>query len=491
MSNLNHNPIIKNIPLKDIKPYSNNPRKKQNITKVVNSIKEFGFQQPIVVDKKNIIIVGHSRYEAGKELGLDKVPVIIADLSPVKAKAYRIADNRINQDSEWDFSKLTLEFKDISKLDFNLDSLGFEKNELDDLIIDEVKGFTDDDAVPDKPKKPKSKLGEIYQLGHHRVMCGDATKEEDVNKLMNGQKADMVFTDPPYGMKKENEGVLNDNLNYNDLLKFNKQWIPLTFSALKDNGSWYCWGRDEPLMDIYSEIIKTHIRHQKATFRNLITWDKFSNQKPTAIESMRSYVVYEEKCLFIMMGVQGFNNNADNYFEGWEPIRKYLKSEMEKVGGRKSWKEALGNQMGSHYFTKSQWELPTKEAYEKLQNYSKGKSFKKEYDELKKEYYNTRSYFNNTHETYMTSVWRFDSHQKDGSEGNHATPKPIELCERGIKSSSEKNNIVLDLFGGSGSTLIACEKINRNCYMMELDPIYVDVIIKRWEDYTGKSSKKI
>ena len=108
MSSLNHNPIIKNIPLKDIKPYSNNPRKKQNITKVVNSIKEFGFQQPIVVDKKNIIIVGHSRYEAGKELGLDKVPVIIADLSPVKAKAYRIADNRINQDSEWDFSKLKL-----------------------------------------------------------------------------------------------------------------------------------------------------------------------------------------------------------------------------------------------------------------------------------------------------------------------------------------------------------------------------------------------
>ena len=181
MSSLNHNPIIKNIPLKDIKPYSNNPRKKQNITKVVNSIKEFGFQQPIVVDKKNIIIVGHSRYEAGKELGLDKVPVIIADLSPVKAKAYRIADNRINQDSEWDFSKLKLEFKDISKLDFNLDSLGFEKNELDDLIIDEVKGFTDDDAVPDKPKKPKSKLGEIYQLGHHRLMWGDASKEEDIN----------------------------------------------------------------------------------------------------------------------------------------------------------------------------------------------------------------------------------------------------------------------------------------------------------------------
>ena len=394
MSNLNHNPIIKNIPLKDIKPYSNNPRKKQNITKVVNSIKEFGFQQPIVVDKKNIIIVGHSRYEASKELGLDKVPVIIADLSPVKAKAYRIADNRINQDSEWDFSKLKLEFKDISKLDFNLDSLGFEKNELDDLIIDEVKGFTDDDAVPDKPKKPKSKLGEIYQLGHHRVMCGDATKEEDVKKLMNSQKADMVFTDPPYninyqGGTKIREKMKNDQMNnyYEFLLSvFNNYRL-----LMKSGASIYVCHAD-------SERVNVTKSFQDADFyfSSVIIWSKDNS-----------------------------TFGRQDYFWKHEPI---------------------------------------------LYGWSKDSSHS--------------WYGANNEET----VWNI---KRPSKSLKHPIMKPIELIDRALKNSSRINNIILDLFGGSGSTLIACAKTNRNCYMMELDPIYVDVIIKRWEDYTGKSSKKI
>lgn len=305
-------------------------------------------------------------------------------------------------------------------------------------------------------------------------------------------KADLVFTDPPYGMKKENEGVLNDNLNYDDLLEFNKKWIPLSFEFLKDNGSWYCWGIDEPLMDIYSEIIKPMIKTQKATFRNLITWDKGGGQGQLS-HQQRSYAIADEKCLFVMVGVQGFNNNADNYFEGWEPIRQYLVQEWAKISDKNDWDKYLGNKMGKHYFTKSQWMLPTEEQYKKLQRLGEGKNaFKREYDDIKRKYYSTRAFFDNTHDN-MNDVWHFDraSNEEKKLTGGHATPKPLALCARAIKSSSREGETVLDLFGGSGSTLIACEQLHRRCLMMELDPKYCDVIIKRWETLTGKKAKRI
>ena len=312
-------------------------------------------------------------------------------------------------------------------------------------------------------------------------------------------KAHLVFTDPPYGMKKENEGVLNDNLNYDDLLEFNKKWIPLSFEHLTDNGSWYCWGTDEPLMDIYSNIIKPMIKTQRATFRNLITWDKGNGQGQLSAD-FRSYAIADEKCLFVMCGVQGFNNNADNYFEGWEPIRSYLANEWAKVSSKNDWDKYLGNKMGKHYFTKSQWILPTEENYKKLQELGKScgafkreyDDIKREYDDIKREYYKTRAYFDNTHDN-MNNVWHFDrsSSEERALTGGHATPKPIALCARAIKSSSREREVVLDLFGGSGSTLIACEQLNRKCMMMELDPKYCDVIIKRWETLTGKKAVKI
>lgn len=290
-------------------------------------------------------------------------------------------------------------------------------------------------------------------------------------------------------MKKEIDGVLNDNLNYDDLLKFNEDWIPLSFAFLKDNGSWYCWGTDEPLMDIYSNILKPMIKTQKITFRNLLTWDKGTGQGQLSDE-FRMYPTADEKCLFVMCGVQGFNNNADNYYEGWEPIRNYLNEEAEKCGGHKIWKKMLGNQMGQHYFTKSQWLLPTKEAYEKMKTFGRDNdAFKKEYDELKKEYYSTRAYFNNTHDN-MNNVWHFARASQEERQdcGGHATPKPIAICARAIKSSSREGESVLDLFGGSGTTLIAAEQLGRKCFMMELDPHYCDVIIARWEKLTGKTA---
>lgn len=307
----------------------------------------------------------------------------------------------------------------------------------------------------------------------------------------------MVFTDPPYGMKKENEGVLNDNLNLDDLLEFNKKWIPITFKELKDNGSWYCWGIDEPLMDIYNDILKPMIKENKITFRNLITWDKGSSQGQN-VKMYRMYAVADEKCLFVMCGVQGFNNNSDFYDETFEPIRKYMEQEAKKVNlTAKKLKEICGVSMFSHWFTKAQFMIIPKVHYEKLQEYYDGKAFCMCYENLKELFDKEasmakRTFFDNTHDN-MNNVWHFARTSQDERKltGGHATPKPIELCARAIKSSSREMETVLDVFGGSGSTLIACEQLNRSCRMIELDPKYCDVIVKRWEQFTGKKAEKI
>jgi DNA modification methylase len=483
--------------ISELNELEGNPRtiKKDDFERLKKSLQDnqdYFEARPIILSDRTgklVIIAGNQRYKAAKAIGMSEVPtVLLSGLSEEREREIVIRDNVEN--GEWDMDALANEWDTQELTDWGLD-LDWDDPE-QEVIEDEAPEANESEPAD-------SVLGGVYQLGRHRLMCGDSTDAGSVAILMDGQKADMVFTDPPYGMKKEAEGVLNDNLNYDKLLEFNKKWIPLTFDNLKDNGSWYCWGIDEPLMDIYSNILKPMQKENKITFRNLITWNKFHNQKPTAIEMMRSYCVYDEKCLFVMCGVQGFNNNQDNYFEGWEPVRKYLIGEAEKVGlTPQKLKEVCGVGMWSHWFTKSQFGLIPEEHYKKLQNYYSGKNndafkkeydaFKKEYDALKKEYYSTRAYFDNTHETYMTEVWDFeatDAAERE-STGGHATPKPLALCQRAIKSSSREGELVLDVFGGSGSTLIACEQLGRKCYMMELDPKYCDVIRKRyWKFTTG------
>lgn len=264
----------------DIKPYKRNPRKNDGaVDAVAASIKEFGFKVPIVVSADGEIIAGHTRHKAAKKLGLTEVPCIIADdLTPEQIKTFRLADNKTAELAEWDIDKLETELAQLQELDIDMTAFGFDFAEFEpekEIIEDEV-------PEVDEESEPITKLGDIWQLGEHRLMCGDSTDALNINILLDSKKADLVFTDPPYGMKKEADGVANDNLNYDDLLKFNKQWIPLTFDALKDNGSWYCWGIDEPLMDIYSEILKPMQKANKITFRNLITWKK-ENDNPTMI----------------------------------------------------------------------------------------------------------------------------------------------------------------------------------------------------------------
>lgn len=478
--------------INEIIPYKNNPRKNDDaVEDVANSIKEFGFKVPIVIDKNNEIVAGHTRYKASKKLGLEEVPCIIAeDLSEEQIKAFRLADNKVSEKAEWDLDILNEELGNFETIDMS--DFGFDI----DLGLEEEQEIVEDE-VPDVPEEPKAKLGDIYRLGRHFLMCGDSTSEEDVAKLMNGVKADMVFTDPPYGMKKENDGVANDNLNYDDLLEFNEKWIPITFNNLKDNGSWYCWGIDEPLMDIYSNILKPMAKQNKITFRNLITWDKGIG-KGQLFSECRMYPRADEKCLFVQVGIQCLTLNADQYWEEYEPIRKYLYDERIKCGWDiPTMKTIAGHSDKSrdHWTSKSQWNLPTKDVYIKFQNWAKEhniEAFTKEYEKLREEYEKLRAYFDNTHDN-MNNVWHFSktSGEERESAGGHATPKPIALCSRAIKSSSRENENVLDVFGGSGSTLIACEQLNRNCYVMELEPKWVDVIIQRWENFTGKKAIKL
>ena len=347
--------------------------------------------------------------------------------------------------------------------------------------------------------------GELWRLGKHRLMCADATSWENIRKLAGGD-VDLVFTDPPYGMKKQKDGVTNDNLNFDDLLEFNKQWIPLSFKALKATGSWYCWGLDQPLMDIYEHILKPYMkRHDdsRIVFRNLLTWDKGNGQGQLS-EVTRMYATADEKCLFVMKGRQDYGETKDDYWDGFEPLRKKFDEERKKTGlTTDQLIEMAGATSITHWWSKSQWSFPAEDRYKQLQQAlrrSEYDGFRQEYEEIRQEYeeirqewYKTRAYFNNTHDN-MNNVWHFMRVNAGTAEhkavGGHATPKPIAVCRRAIKTSSRRGETVLDLFGGSGSTLIACEILGRKCLMMELEPKWCDVIIKRWEDFTGEKAIK-
>lgn len=476
---------IEYVPISTIKPYKRNAKlhPQEQIEEIKNSIQTLGFNDPIGVWHDEIV-EGHGRYLAAKQLKMKEVPIIRLDeLTDEERRAYALAHNKLTMNSGFDVELLDTELAEIGTINMTL--LGFEEPKQEEIEVQE------DNFDVEPPEEPKAKYGDLYQLGRHRLMCGDSTRTNDVECLMGGYKADMVFTDPPYGMKKEADGVANDNLNFDDLLAFNKQWIPLSFSALKENGSWYCWGIDEPLMDIYNEILKPMQKENKITFRNLLVWDKGSGQGQLSQE-YKMYPLADEKCLFVMCGITCLTLNSDQYWEEYEPIRKYLFEQRKLCGWDiPTMKTIAGHSDKSrdHWTGKSQWTIPTEEVYKKFQQWAKDhniKAFEKEYDDLRAEYDDLRAYFNNTHDN-QNDVWHFDRAGKDERVG-HATPKPIALCSRAIKSSSRENEIVLDLFGGGGSTLIACEQLNRKCFMMELEPQWVDVIIERWESFTGEKA---
>lgn len=390
---------VRNLKIDEIKPYENNPRNNLDaVNATANSIKEFGWQQPIVVDKDMVIIAGHTRYLAAKKLGYDTVPVVVAsNLSDEQVRAYRLADNKTGELAEWDFKLLDTELQDI--LDIDMSDFGFE------LDISEDEEVKEDDFDEEVPEEPKSKLGQIYQLGRHRLMCGDSTNSESVKKLLGGVQADLLLTDPPYNVDysskdygrdessktRKNNQIANDKMTPDEFYKF----LFSVFSNAKDNlksgASFYIW-----FSDLATVEFNNAANNSGLMVKETLIWEKNN-----FVLGRRDYQHKHEPCLY-----------------GWVK------------GGSHSW-------------------------------------------------YSDRK---------QTTILNFD---KPLRSDLHPTMKPVALFDYEIKNSTKSGDVVLDLFGGSGTTIMACEQNGRNACVMEYDPKYVDVIIKRWEDFTGKKAKLI
>jgi DNA modification methylase len=479
-------------PITELTLLPGNPRR-GDIEAVKRSLEAFGQRKPIVVRRSdNVVIAGNHTLQAAQALGWDEIAVVWVDDDEVTSKAFALADNRTAELGDYDEEALADLINDVGSLNPGLlESSGWDDKSVQELLdrVEQIELPADVDEVPEDVAAV-SKLGDVWLLGDHRVMCGDSTDAKNVAKLMNGKTAQLLHADPPYGMGKENDGVLNDNLYASKLDEFQMAWWKTCRKFLDDNASAYIWGNPEDLWRLwYVGGLKDS---ERLTFRNEIFWEQVTGVSwgKDGMGNLRSYATMGERCLFFMFGEQGFNNNSDNYWEGWENVRLYLETEMEKCGGRKNWKAALGNQMGSHYFTKSQWCFPTQEAYEKLQEFARGDAFKQDYDALKQDYdalkqefYSTRSHFDSSHDK-MSDLWSFPRVTGEDRFG-HPTPKPVEMMCRVFKSSAPKDSITLEPFGGSGSTLIAAQETNRTAYLMELDPKYVDVICARFQKMTG------
>ena len=399
-----------NITLKtaDLIAYINNSRThdEKQVKQIVSSINEFGFTNPILIDEKNMVIAGHGRLMACDKMGVEEVPCVkFTGYTDAQKKALVIADNKLALNAGWNDELLSVEIEALKELDFDIELLGFDDDELSALLEEEPEeGLTDEDAIPELPEEPITKLGDIYKLGEHRLMCGDSTDAGTVALLMEGKKADMVFTDPPYntGMTSQKQKGTNEKARLSHMFDdayTDEEWQAFMsgFCKAYDNATdkncfiYICldWRRSHELVPHLKKYWK---------FSNLIIWDK------------------------------------------------------------------LVHGLGSDY----------KYTHEFIHVCKKGKPSTATNKEGEKEY---------------QDVWRIQ--RKMGRDDEHATKKPIELCERAIRHGSKYKDKVIDLFGGSGSTLIACEKNNRNCYMMELDPKYCDVVVKRWEEFTGKKAELI
>lgn len=380
-------------------PYVRNPRKNDAaITKVAASIKEYGFRQPIVVDEEMVIIAGHTRLMAAKQLALKKVPIHVATgLSKAQVKAYRLADNRTHEDAEWDEELLAIELGELNDLGFDLDLTGFDAIELEELLDGAaMDGLTEDDAIPEAPEVPVSQEGDIWLLGDHRLICGDSTKAKTLKALMGDELADMVFTDPPYNvdygqsMKDSVRGnqrkIKNDNLG-KDFQKFLTAACTEMVKVCK--GALYICMSSSELHTLHSAFADAG--------------GKWST--------------------FIIWGKNHFTMGRSDYQRQYEPILY-------------GWPE--GNK---HFWCGAR---------------------------------------------DQSDLWHYD---KPKTNDLHPTMKPVELVCRALTNSSKTKDIVLDSFGGSGTTLIAAEKLQRRARLIELDPAYVDVIVQRWEEFTGKTAK--
>lgn len=502
MNNLIQCSHSKKVDPNTLKPHPKNPNNHPDlqIDLLAKIIKHQGWRNPIVVSKRSgFVIAGHARLSASILLGSDLVPVDYQDFeSESDELAHLLADNKLAELADPDESMLSDILRELTEDGVDTELAGFDANELTDLIntFDEVQNDAEPqiDNAEKLCKKWEVQSGQIWQLGKHLLMCGDSTNSKHLQRLMGKEKANLVHADPPYGMGKESDGVINDNLYKKELDAFQMKWWTTCRPFLNDNAGAYIWGNDEDLWRLW--FCGGLSESETLSFRNEIVWDK--GNSGMAVGSVTRKLQRSERCLFFMIGEQDSILNADQYWQGWEPIRKYLCSERDKAG-LKNWQmnEACGKQnMTQPAFTKGGFRLILKEDYLKLRDLSGGKCFNKNYDELlkwynelKEKFNSTRGFFDNTHEN-MTDVWSFLRVHGD-ERHNHATPKSLDMIVRAVKSACPIDGIVFEPFIGSGTTLMACENSKRLCRGIELQPKYCATTIERWAEATGGKPKLV
>lgn len=419
-------------------PYENNARthSEEQIHKIANSIKEFGFINPVIIDGNYGVIAGHGRILGAKELGMKTVPCLfVEDLTETQKRAYIIADNKLALDAGWNDEMLRQELKALDDLDFDISITGFDISDFD--FSDQSIEFQEDDYDVEAklPEIPKSKYGDVYQLGKHRLMCGDSTSEEDVNKLIEGAIMDLCVTDPPYnvnygsinesGYGKERDNgnkILNDNMDDESFYQFLLAFYTQMVRVLKPGGAFYIFHSDTEGYNF-----RKALRDAGGELKQNLIW-----VKNALVLGRQDYQWKHEPCLY-----------------GWVPG-------------------------AGHYFIDDRTQTTVFEDKADLDKLSK-----EELKEMVREILEDK---------IPTTIIHEDKPLKNDV---HPTMKPIRLVSRLIKNSSKPKENVIDFFGGSGSTLISCEQLGRKCYMIELDPKYVDVIIDRWETLTGEKAIKL
>jgi DNA modification methylase len=387
-------------PVTRLIPYARNPRKNDSVVdKMAASIKEFGFKIPIIAKSDGAVIDGHLRLKAALHLGLTEVPVALADdLTDAQIKAFRLLANRSANWAEWDAELLSLELRDLEEFGFDLDLTGFDAEELTKYLGDDAaEGLTDDDAVPETPTEPLTRLGDIYVLGNHRLLCGDSAILANVEKVLDGELADMVFTDPPW------------NVNYGDVEKGNRQGY-----------------RPRKIMNDCMDAD---------------AWEKFCLD----ISGSLFAATKAGAAIYVVMSAQE-----------WPVIDKALRN------------------CNFHWSSTIVWA--------KDQLVLSRKDYHTQYEPIWYGWNNKAPRLYPVGDRKQSDLWQI---ARPKVSELHPTMKPVELVERAIRNSSKSRDTILDCFGGSGTTLIACEKLGRSCRMIELDPKFCDVIVKRWESYTG------
>lgn len=419
-----------------IKPYPNNPRlNDEAVDAVAESIRQFGFRQPIVVDVENVIICGHTRYKAALKLGLEKVPVHVAkDLTPEQIKAYRIADNKTGELAEWNYDLLPIELGELQSLNFDLGMLGFNQEELAKLLDPGVKdGLTDPDDVPEPPDEATTQPGDLWILGDHRLLCGDSSKAEDVDRLLDGAPIHLVNTDPPYNVKVE----------------------PRSNNAIAAGNSSFS-NKHHQRFDL-----ERHPEKSKPTQKKMRAKDRpLENDFVSDEEFDRLLAAWFGNIARVLLPGHGFYcwggyANVANYPPVFKASGLYFSQaviwhKMHPVLTRKDF-------MGDHEWCFYGWREGAAHRFYGPNN--------------------------------VPDVWSIKKVNPQSMV--HLTEKPVELAVRAIQYSSLAGENVLDLFGGSGSTLIACEQTGRKAHLMEMDPPYCDVIVQRWEKFTGRKAERI